>query len=326
MALSPYQERYVLCNGENHLSASVELLTTKRRQTSKINSSRLLHDLCSGLAVRSCQEWSSSSAAVGCHIQRHIQGLLHSLAAPFYERPSGSTQRGYISKVPHFNSISNYLENPELTPILQNFIIQSSLPLKSVETDFAADSSGFTNFADSLAGLTTSTDRCGSKHDWVKAHLMVGTKTNIVTAVEIHGQHANDSPEAPRSGQQHSAELSRLPKSPQTRGMQVRANMEAVTALGAVPFISFARIIRGNGGGTWEKMYHYFQFQATMSSCSTTISVPTSNPRFRMMKRKFGDGLRSKTDVAMVNETLCKILCHNLVVYSPFPLWNSPSK
>jgi transposase len=35
---------------------------------------------------------------------------------------------------------------------------------------------------------------------------------------------------------------------------------------------------------------------------------------FSMMKRKFGDGLRSKTDVAMVNETLCKILCHNLVV------------
>ena len=28
---------------------------------------------------------------------------------------------------------------------------------------------------------------------------------------------------------------------------------------------------------------------------------------FGMMKRKFGDGLRSKTDVAMVNETLCKI-------------------
>jgi len=33
-----------------------------------------------------------------------------------------------------------------------------------------------------------------------------------------------------------------------------------------------------------------------------------------MMKRKFGDGLRSKSDVAMVNEALCKVLCHNLVV------------
>ena len=35
---------------------------------------------------------------------------------------------------------------------------------------------------------------------------------------------------------------------------------------------------------------------------------------FSMIKRKFGDSLRSKTDTAMVNETLCKILCHNLVV------------
>ena len=35
---------------------------------------------------------------------------------------------------------------------------------------------------------------------------------------------------------------------------------------------------------------------------------------FSMMKRKFGDSLRSKTDFAMVNEALCKILCHNLVV------------
>jgi transposase len=35
---------------------------------------------------------------------------------------------------------------------------------------------------------------------------------------------------------------------------------------------------------------------------------------FGMMKRKFGDSLRSKTDVAMVNETLCKVLWHNLLV------------
>ena len=35
---------------------------------------------------------------------------------------------------------------------------------------------------------------------------------------------------------------------------------------------------------------------------------------FSMIKRKFGDFLRSKTDAAMVNEALCKIVCHNLVV------------
>ena len=33
-----------------------------------------------------------------------------------------------------------------------------------------------------------------------------------------------------------------------------------------------------------------------------------------MMKAKFGDGLRSKTETAMKNEALCKVLCHNLYV------------
>jgi hypothetical protein len=31
-----------------------------------------------------------------------------------------------------------------------------------------------------------------------------------------------------------------------------------------------------------------------------------------MMKAKFGDGVRSKLDVAMKNEVLCKCLCHNI--------------
>jgi hypothetical protein len=33
-----------------------------------------------------------------------------------------------------------------------------------------------------------------------------------------------------------------------------------------------------------------------------------------MVKAKFRDHVRSKTNVAMKNEVLCKFLCHNLVV------------
>jgi hypothetical protein len=33
-----------------------------------------------------------------------------------------------------------------------------------------------------------------------------------------------------------------------------------------------------------------------------------------MIKRKFGDFVRSKTDTAMVNEALAKVRCHNLVL------------
>ena len=222
--------------------------------------------------------------------------------------------RGYIAKVPHFNSISNYLENPDLTSILQGFITQTSLPLKAVESDFAVDSSGFTTcrftrWFDHKYGQVR------EQHDWVKCHLMVGTKTNIVTAVEIHGRHTNDSIVLPAlvNGTAQNFQIAEVSAD---KGYASRANAEAVTAVGATPFISFASHHRGNGGGTWEKMYHYFQFRRDefLQHYHKRSNVEST---FSMMKRKFGDGLRSKTDVAMFNETLCKILCHNLVVLIP---------
>jgi hypothetical protein len=51
-------------------------------------------------------------------------------------------EKGYLRMVPHFNSILNDLDNPMLTPILRALITESSLPLKTVEADFAVDSSG----------------------------------------------------------------------------------------------------------------------------------------------------------------------------------------
>ena len=35
---------------------------------------------------------------------------------------------------------------------------------------------------------------------------------------------------------------------------------------------------------------------------------------YSMMKGKFGDSLRSKSDAGQINEALCKVLCHNICV------------
>ena len=220
-------------------------------------------------------------------------------------------RRGYISKVPHFNSISNYLENPDLTSILQEFITQTSLPLKAVESDFAVDSSGFTTcrftrWFDHKYGAVK------QKHDWVKCHLMCGVKTNIVTAVEIRDRHASDFKMLPPMVNA-TAQNFQIAEVSADKGYASRANTDAIANVGAVPYISFKSDHVGNGGGTWAKMYHYFQFKRTefLAHYHKRSNVEST---FSMMKRKFGDGLRSKTDVAMVNETLCKVLCHNLVV------------
>ena len=45
-------------------------------------------------------------------------------------------QLGYISHVPHFNTILKYLNNPKLEKVLRQLITLSSLPLKQVEENF----------------------------------------------------------------------------------------------------------------------------------------------------------------------------------------------
>jgi len=100
---------------------------------------------------------------------------------------------GYLSRLPSYNSIFDYLQMESLTPYLTQLIVESSLPLKAVESDFAVDSSGF-----STCTYTRWFDvKYGNDEDWrdwIKVHLMCGVKTHIVTSVEVSRAYANDSP------------------------------------------------------------------------------------------------------------------------------------
>ena len=94
--------------------------------------------------------------------------------------------RRYISKLPCYNSVNNYIDMSEVTPYLQWLIIQSSLPLKAIEKDCAIDSSGFST-GQYVRWFDEKYGKEQSEKDWVKAHICCGVKTNIVTAVEIGG-------------------------------------------------------------------------------------------------------------------------------------------
>ena len=97
------------------------------------------------------------------------------------------------------------------------------------------------------------------------------------------------------------------------QGVRSLENFEAVAECGGTAFIAFKANATGGVGGMFEKMFHYFQFKQEeyMQHYHQRRNVEST---FSMVKRKFGDAVRSKTDVAMVNEVLCKFLCHNLCV------------
>lgn len=219
--------------------------------------------------------------------------------------------KGFIAKTPHFNSISNCLENPEVTAIIRSLITQSSLPLQSVETDFAVDSSGFTAQR-SARWVNVKYGKEHVRQDWVKTHIACGVKTNIVTAVEIGERWTADRVFFPPLIEA-TAKNFQIAEVSADKGYDGKLNTEAVLALGAKPYIAFKSNATGSVGGAYQKMFHYFMYnrEEFLAHYHKRSNVEST---FSMMKRKFGDSVRSKTDVAMVNEVLCKILCHNLVV------------
>src|SRR6267378_4456836 len=104
--------------------------------------------------------------------------------------------KGFLTRAPHFNSISRYLENPTLTPFLKQLIEISSLPLQTVESDFAVDSSGFSTcrFVQ-WSRAKYGDNKMMQRNDWIKVHVMIGTKTNIVTSCEVTDSHGADCPQ-----------------------------------------------------------------------------------------------------------------------------------
>jgi transposase len=98
-------------------------------------------------------------------------------------------------------------------------------------------------------------------------------------------------------------------------------NYREIDAVGAVPYIPFKSIHTGRGGGLWAKMFHFFhanreEFNAHYHKRSNAEST------FSMVKGKFRDHVRAKTDTGMVNEVLCKLLCHNIccLIHAVFEL------
>jgi transposase len=272
---------------------------------------KLLGDLCEGI------EWMPRSgrgrpalpydAAIFAAIYKVYSGFS---GRRFQTDMNNARDDGLIHMAPHYNSIAKTLEDPNTTKTLKELVIRSSLPLRVVETKFAADSTGFSTnkFArwyDAKYGVER------TKAEWVKCHIMTGVKTNAVMACEIDGGH--DSTLFKQLAATTATNF-RMDEVSADKGYLSFENMEFTQGLGAVPYFAFKVNSRGeNGPGIWQKMHAMFTLNRDeyLRKYHLRSNVEST---FSAIKRKFGDAVRSKTDVACKNEVLAKIVAHNVVV------------
>jgi len=226
----------------------------------------------------------------------------------------GATEKGFIGRTPHYNSILNMLDKASLTPILTDLITRAALPLKGLESNFAVDSTGFgVNSFYRHYSVKYGKDRM--RRDFLKLHAMVGTKTNVLTAVHVAAHDTHDSPELPELVAT-TAQYFDVQRVSADKAYSSNRNLDAIVRIGAEPFVPFKANATADGRGRntalWNKLFHFFQMNQDefLPRYHARSNVEST---FSAMKRKFGDTIRSKTPIAQRNELLLKCLCHNVV-------------
>ena len=91
------------------------------------------------------------------------------------------------------------------------------------------------------------------------------------------------------------------------------ANLRHVVKHGAYPYIPFKSNTTGKGSPLWRQLYANFILNES-AFLRRYHQRSQSETVFSMVKGKFGDSVRSKSETGQVNEILLKFLCHNLVV------------
>jgi transposase len=223
-------------------------------------------------------------------------------------------EKGYTNTSCTYVSVSNYMKDAELTPILKKLITLSALPLKSVESSFSIDASGF-----STSRFSRWYDhKYGKEKDvrvWYKAHLVNGNSTHIVSAVEITDAYENDTVMLEQLTKETHQNFD-VKELSADMGYLSRYNYDVLADMNIAPYIPFKSNVTGKPRGhnhIWRQMYGMFiyrqdEFLAHYHKRSNVETV------FHMIKSKFSGNIRSKDETACINEVLLKVLCHNICV------------
>jgi transposase len=216
-----------------------------------------------------------------------------------------------MSRAPHYNSIFRGFERADLAPLLTALVEESAMPLATVETSFAVDSTGF-GAVTYRRWFDLKHGREMKEHAWVKLHACVGVTTNVFTAVRVTDSDTNDCPElAPLIAA--TGERFALAEVSADKAYLSRGNLTAIEAAGAIPYIPFKSNSKAHGPAAWKRLWALFMYRSEefLAHYHQRSNVESA---FSALKRLLGASVRSKLFVAQVNEVLCKVLCYNLTV------------
>ena len=264
--------------------------------------------------------------------RRDIQKILFAMVHRAYTTKSG--RRGYgetalaadvlgIDDLPSRSTVSRYMTDPDMMPMLVHLLETSAVPVAPIETDFAMDSTGF---GTSIKDQTWAEHKWGSEASkssntgtiWTKAHFSVGVNTLIISAAVV------------TESLHDSGDITQYPLllAATNRHFQI----STVYADGAYLsedsiFDAKERGIRlyvpfrknsvyhdpvTPAGREWNRMLAYFRDHSSdwYQNYNTRSVVESGMASVKKLMRHLTRGLKPDS---RVNEVLCKAVAHNIV-------------
>lgn len=220
---------------------------------------------------------------------------------------------GYIKKKPHYNRLSEFFNHNLTYLLLQKLVTITALPLKELEDDFSMDASGFGSYQYERWMRTRFARPKTEWRNYLKGHVCIGTRTNVICSAEITYGNFNDGKQAPIL-------LSQINRNfkPKTingdKGYSSYKIMQLIDSIGAQPFIAFQdRVIKESKKAPeiWNKMFRYFRDhkELFLKNYHKRSNVETV---FAMVKMRLGEFLKSKNYESQRNELLMKFIVHNI--------------
>jgi transposase len=219
---------------------------------------------------------------------------------------------GHVEKAPHYNSISRYLEDESILPVLKGLVEQSALPLRGVESKFAVDATGFgTNQYARWFDKKYKKEKKRAR--WVKLHAFIGVQTCIIVTCEVTEGEQHDCPMLTGLVDRASARQWSMEEVLGDKGYLDRKSYVAIEKAGAVPYLHFRDncTAKRRDPAIWTRLLLIFQadretYEKHYHLRSNVESV------FSSMKAVLGPAVRAKTPVSQYAEVFLKCLVHNI--------------
>lgn len=220
----------------------------------------------------------------------------------------------YIDKIPCFKTIDNFFNDKELTSIIDDLILITSLPLAKIEKFGAMDSTGFSISRFDRWNEFKWGKNSGKERIWRKAHIYIGTRSGICVSVKVTEKNVVDVTmvEEVMGNKSKNFEMSYFVAD---KAYLSRRVLEFINTLNMTPIIPFKSnsIRKARGSSMWSKMYRLWKDEPEMTNkIYHRRSLIESS--FNMVKTPFGDHLMTKTFKANENEIKTKFLCNNLLI------------